>query len=66
MNLINSDDIQQTDILFAFEEFYKNKDTVRTKLSEKLDHAGNVVLGMLGGILKKKIKAAKDAKFKTT
>lgn len=54
MNVINDVHLQTVDILFAFEDYYKNLQTVKVKLSVKnISDDQNVVLGFFEGLLKK-------------
>ena len=54
MHVINDTNLQMADIVFAFEDYYNNAQTVKAKLGDKnttRDH--DVVLGTFEGLLKK-------------
>lgn len=52
MHVINDDNLQLTDLLFAFEDCYPNLQTVKTKLSAKeCSPSQKVLLGVFRGLL---------------
>lgn len=54
MNTINDTSLQMSDILFAFEDYYDNLQTVKAKLGDKKTTSDqNVLLGTFQGLLKK-------------
>ena len=54
MNVINDTNLQMADIVFAFEDYYDNALTVKTKLGDKKTTSDqNVLLGTFEGLLKK-------------
>ena len=54
MHVINDMNLQTVDLLFAFEDYYKNKQTVKAKLGVKnTTDDQNVVLGYFEGLLRK-------------
>lgn len=54
MNVINDTNLQMADIFFAFEDYYDNALTVKTKLGDKKTTSDqNVLLGTFEGLLKK-------------
>ncbi|MCR4816648.1 MAG: hypothetical protein K5842_05645 [Bacteroidales bacterium] len=56
MHIINDTRLQTKDLLFAFEDYYDNLQTVQTKLGDKgITDDQEVVLGTFQGLLKKHI-----------
>ena len=54
MQVVNDVHLQMTDILFAFDDYYKNAQTVKTKLSDtSITEDQDVLFGTFEGILKK-------------
>ena len=54
MHVINDVDLQTVDLLFAFEDYYDNLQTVQAKLGDrKTSSEQNVVLGTFEGLLRK-------------
>lgn len=54
MSTINDTSLQMSDILFAFEDYYDNLQTVKAKLGDKKTTSDqNVLLGTFQGLLKK-------------
>ena len=54
MSTINDTSLQMSDILFAFEDYYDNLQTVKAKLGDKKTTSEqNVLLGTFQGLLKK-------------
>ena len=54
MHVINDVDLQTVDLLFAFEGYYDNLQTVQAKLGDrKTSSEQNVVLGTFEGLLRK-------------
>lgn len=54
MHVINDENLQMADIQFAFEDYYSNALTVKTKLSDKtITDDQKVILGTFEGLLKK-------------
>ena len=54
LNIINDTNLQMADIVFAFEDYYDNALTVKTKLGDKKTTSDqNVLLGTFEGLLKK-------------
>ena len=54
MHLINDKDLQLTDLLFAFEDYYPSKSTIRTKLSAKdCTTSQKVFLNTFQGLLRR-------------
>lgn len=54
MNIINDTHLQTVDMLFAFEDYYDNLQTVQAKLGDKKTTSDqNVLLGTFMGLLKK-------------
>ena len=54
MSTINDTSLQMSDILFAFEDFYDNAQTIKAKLGDKKTTSDqNVLLGTFQGLLKK-------------
>lgn len=54
LNIINAPTLQITDMLFAFEEYYPNKNSVRSRLSDKSTEPElKLLLGIFAGLLKK-------------
>ena len=54
MHVINDTNLQMADILFAFEDFYDNAQTIKAKLGDKKTTSDqNVLLGTFQGLLKK-------------
>jgi hypothetical protein len=54
MNTINDTSLQMSDILFAFEDYYDNLQTVKAKLGDKKTTSDqNVLLGTFQGLLKR-------------
>lgn len=55
MHIINDEDLQMRDILFAFADYYPKTTTVRSKLSEtSITDEQKVFLGIFKGLLKRK------------
>lgn len=54
MHVINDANLQTVDVLFAFEDYYDNLQTVQAKLSDKRTTSEqNVILGTFEGLLRK-------------
>ena len=54
MHIINDVNLQAVDMLFAFEDYYANKQTVKAKLGDrKITSEQKVVLGYFEGLLRK-------------
>lgn len=54
MHVINDINLQMADIVFAFEDFYDNAQTIKAKLGDKKTTSDqNVLLGTFQGLLKK-------------
>ena len=54
MHVINDVNLQTVDVLFAFEDYYNNKQTVKAKLGDKkITDDQKVILGSFEGLLKK-------------
>ncbi len=54
MNVINDSNLQMADIVFAFEDYYDNAQTVKAKLGDKkTNNDQDVLLGTFEGLLKK-------------
>ena len=54
MHVITDVNVQTVDVLFAFEEYYNNKQTVKAKLGDKkITDDQKVILGSFEGLLKK-------------
>ncbi len=54
MNIINDTSLQMADIVFAFEDYYDNAQTVKAKLGDKKTTSDqNVLFGTFEGLLKK-------------
>jgi len=54
MHVINDVDLQTVDMLFAFEDYYDNMQTVQAKLGDrKTSSEQNVILGKFEGLLRK-------------
>lgn len=54
MDIINDTNLQMADIVFAFEDYYDNAQTVKAKLGDKKTTSDqNVLLGTFEGLLKK-------------
>jgi hypothetical protein len=54
MSTINDTSLQMSDILFAFEDYYDNLQTVKAKLGDKKTTSEqNVLLGTFQGLLKR-------------
>lgn len=55
MHVINDANLQTVDVLFAFEDYYDNLQTVQAKLSDKRTTSEqNVILGTFEGLLRKR------------
>jgi hypothetical protein len=54
MHVINDTNLQMADIVFAFEDYYDNAQTVKSKLGNKRTTSDqDVMLGAFEGLLKK-------------
>ena len=54
MHVINEVDLQTVDMLFAFEDYYDNMQTVQAKLGDKKTSSEqDVILGTFEGLLRK-------------
>ena len=54
MHVINDINLQMADIVFAFEDFYDNAQTIKAKLGDKKTTSDqNVLLGTFQGLLKR-------------
>ena len=54
MHIINDVDLQTVDMLFAFEDYYENLQTVQAKLGDKKTSSEqDLILGTFEGLLRK-------------
>ena len=54
MHVINDSNLQMADVVFAFEDYYDNAQTVKAKLGDKKTTCDqNVLLGTFEGLLRR-------------